>query len=367
MSYFSFSIKNISPLKTIHDTLENEVNSLIKTDFNTFIENKRHINSNKIYKNGAYSRFLETEVGLLSLKIPRCRKCKYFPSFLTPYKRQSSSLLLKITTIIKEVNYSFKKARNIIKTICGIDISDTHIRTIAEKYIDDVNTFFTRKLDNKYKYLLLDGTYFNKKDKKFCLHSVLALDERGKKELLSFKISKTENNITYKQLLEEVKERGITDVKLVVSDGFLGLEEKVKEVFPSTSFGMCFLHHKRAIERNDNMFITKEEKREYLKDITHLVKSDLNFNESIEKLRVLYKKHSHICTLLNITLHKMENLINFRLSPKNLWKSLYTTNLIETFNKHLKRYYKPKEHIDKVDNLIQFVSTFCLQHYVNTT
>jgi len=52
------------------------------------------------------------------------------------------------------------------------------------------------------------------------------------------------------------------------------------------------------------------------------------------------------------------SLFTFLSFPKEIRASIYTTNLIEGFNKHLKRYTKRKEQFPNEDSLIRFIGTY---------
>lgn len=346
--------KSIAHL-TLLSFCEEQYNSFIKKDFLFFCQDK------KDYKNGYYNRFLETECGLLSLRIPRLRHTGYIPSFILPYKRQSLSFILEIIGLIREENFVFSRVKRLLQKIYGISLSDTHLRFLIKNYSEDVNTFFYKSLSKDYKYIMLDGTYIGKGNK-CCLMSALGIDEDGNKEILTFRIAQTENLVSYREILTELVKRGLTDVKCIIADGFLGLDKIAKEVYKNALFGQCFLHYERAISRSENIFIEQEEKKAYINDLRRIVKSDLSFKESQTKLKAVLKKHSHLCELLNISYIKLEHLISFKIAPKKLWKTLYTTNPIELYHKHLKRNFKHKGHFKSRDNLLLFISSFCLKY-----
>ena len=53
----------------------------------------------------------------------------------------------------------------------------------------------------------------------------------------------------------------------------------------------------------------------------------------------------------------MSYLLTFYSFPRDIWRSIYSTNLIESFNKQIKKYTKRKEQFPNEESLERFLVT----------
>ena len=71
--------------------------------------------------------------------------------------------------------------------------------------------------------------------------------EDGSREVLSVVNYPNEGDICWKEELEVLKERGVTQIDLVVSDALQGIENAVCAAFPQASHQFCVAHVKQQI------------------------------------------------------------------------------------------------------------------------
>ena len=74
------------------------------------------------------------------------------------------------------------------------------------------------------------------------------------------------------------------------------------------------------------------------------------------------KKYQGIYPRVIDVLNDLDSLFTFYAFPENIQRSIYTTNLIENFNKNLKRGTKRKEQFPNEDSLERYVCTFCMDY-----
>lgn len=75
----------------------------------------------------------------------------------------------------------------------------------------------------------------------------LAVDATGHKEVLALRGSAEESKEGWQLLLEDLKKRGVSQVRLFVTDGDDGLLAALAEVFPATPRQRCGLHVQRSV------------------------------------------------------------------------------------------------------------------------
>jgi len=72
----------------------------------------------------------------------------------------------------------------------------------------------------------------------------------GYREILGARITDCENEMFWSGLFEDLKERGLTGVKRVVSDGHAGIQKAAEAAFLGASWQMCPVHCTRAVLKN---------------------------------------------------------------------------------------------------------------------
>jgi putative transposase len=76
----------------------------------------------------------------------------------------------------------------------------------------------------------------------------------GQKEVLGFWTSATEGAKLWRQILTEIRHRGVSDIGIACLDGLKGFPEAIQPVFPKTQVQLCILH----LVRNSLRFVNGE-------------------------------------------------------------------------------------------------------------
>lgn len=76
---------------------------------------------------------------------------------------------------------------------------------------------------------------------------VCGMNEEGKREVLAIEPMLEESRESYKQLIEKMKERGLSKPSLIISDAHKGLVAAIGECFPGASWQRCKVHFMRNI------------------------------------------------------------------------------------------------------------------------
>ena len=172
---------------------------------------------------------------------------------------------------------------------------------------------------------------------KDCVHIALGVDIQGKKEILAYSIAPEESLYIWKELLSDIRERGVEAVSLFCSDGLHGMKEATQETFPSSRFQRCLLH----VSRNIAAKVRVTDRKEILNDFK-VVYSKSTLEEARIQLAVFLEKWKKYQRVLDI-FERNDDLFTFYEYPLSVRKSIYVSNLIESYNKKLKRSFRKKE------------------------
>ncbi|MBZ2119138.1 IS256 family transposase, partial [Streptococcus infantis] len=172
---------------------------------------------------------------------------------------------------------------------------------------------------------------------KECIHIALGITAEGHKAVLGYEIAPNENNASWSDLLDRLHSQGLEQVSLVVTDGFKGLDQVVSQAYPLAKQQRCLIHISRnlasKVKQSDRALIVEQFKTIYRS--ASLEEGKQVLEAFITEWKATYPK---VMAQLELT----ENLLTFYRFPHQIWTSIYSTNLIESLNKEIKRQSKKK-------------------------
>lgn len=204
------------------------------------------------YRNGFYERELLMNVGKVTLRVPRTRNGGFSTSVFEKYQRIEKSLLLAMLEMVVN-GVSTRKVTNIVKKLCGESVSKSMVSTLTESLHDEVEAWNTRNLSSvdDCPYVFFDAMYIKVRDGNRVVPNAVyiakGLTDKGKRVILGFKIDKEESYDTWRNFISDLKNRGLTSPRLVISDAHKGLKKAIETEFLSTSWQRCVVHFKRNI------------------------------------------------------------------------------------------------------------------------
>lgn len=320
--------------------LEESINQILIEELDALLEYPLYErNDSDNSRNGSYQREYQSVYGTLHLNIPRDRLSRFETALFEKYQRRSSNIDEKIIDMYK-LGMTDSEISKLADEIYGKKYSSSTVSRITDALIRDVDSFKKRPLKKEYAVIYLDGTYMNlRRDTvaKECVHIALGVDMEGKKEILAYSIAPEESLYIWKELLLDLKQRGTEAVSLFCTDGLHGMKEAVQESFPYSRFQRCLLH----VSRNIASKVRVSDRKEILNDF-----KDVYSKQTLEQARTQldlfldkWKKYQRVLDIFE----KNDDLFTFYSYPESVRKSIYVSNLIESYNKKLKRSFKKKE------------------------
>lgn len=311
-------------------------------------------------RNGQYFRQIDSEYGKLSICVPRDRKGEFKANLIPPYSRRVDALE---TTIIQlyEKGITTREIADLIEKMYGTHYSPTTISNITAIVEDQVTAYHQRRFSSTdYVCLFLDATYGPlRRDtvQKESVYVALGIKADGHKGILDYCIAPTENSEVWSELLTGLVSRGIKHVQLVIADGLVGLDSALNHNYPQAKFQRCLIHMSRNIMQkvrvNDRAEVVNEFKelhRAKTRDEAQLI-----LNRFIDHWESKYPRMVR-------NLASTSNLLTFLEFPPSIRRTIYSTNIIESFNKKLKHKTKVKEQFPNESALDRFLATIILEY-----
>lgn len=345
--------------------VEKAINTVLEAELTGFLNYEKHsvegYNTGNS-RNGSYSKTIYSEYGKLSIKVPRDRNSEFTPQTLVPYKRNTQNLEETIILLYKR-GMTTREIGKIVEQLYGHYYSPQTISVITKQLDEKVKEYHSRKITKEYAVVYADSTYISVKRGtvgKEALHILIGITISGEKEILSYELFPTESPENYKDMLEDLKKRGLNKVLLFVTDGLKGIKEKLEEVFPKAKYQTCWTH----VIRNVLLKVRSKDKTEISEDLKAVYQAstkdeaEKNLALFIDKYKGKYPKVTN--SLLDIR----DCLFTYYLFPKPIRRSIYTTNIIENYNKHLKKGIKKKEQFPNEQSLNRYVCVSACEYNV---
>ncbi|MDW3677762.1 IS256 family transposase, partial [Enterococcus faecium] len=336
------------------DYLERAINSLLQAELTAFLDYEKYdrngFNSGNS-RNGNYSRTFKTEYGELNLTIPRDRNGEFSQQTLPAYKRTNDTLE---TTIIHlfEKGVTMSEIADLIEKMYGHHYTPQTISNMSKLVSEDVLAFKERTLESSYSVIFMDATHIPVKRQtvsKEAVYITIGIRLDGTKEVLGFTIAPTESAYIWKEVLQDLKNRGLKEVLLVVTDGLSGIEESIHSVYPNAQFQQCCVH----VSRNIAHKVRVRDRKEICEDFK-LVYQANSKEEALDHIDFMTRKwKKQYPRVVNLLLNPA--LLTFYNFPHTIRRTIYSTNLIEGFNKQLKRYTRRKEQFPNEESLERFL------------
>ena len=288
------------------------------------------------YRNGYRKRSWETRVGEIELAIPKLRKGGYYPSLLEP-RRPAEKALLAVVQEAYLKGVSTRKVDALLKALGLTGIDKSKVSRICKELDQAVEQFSQRQLQEGYPYVWLDALYLkvrqNHRVVSMAMVIAVGVDEQGERHLLGFDLGGSEDEAFWLAFLRSLVKRGLKRVQLVVSDAHEGLKKAISQVFTGASWQRCRVHFMRNILAR----IPHKDKKE-VADAVRLVFEQPSRQSAEDQLRHLAEKMDPIYPKAATLLLEAEaDILAYKSFPKEHWRRIHSTNLVERLNREIKR------------------------------
>jgi len=316
---------------TVQNLLEGEMERFLGAGSYERTEERRG------YRNGYKPRSYKTRVGRLELQVPQDREGKFQTELFERYQRNEQALVLSLMEMVVQ-GVSTRKVRAITETLCGIEFSRSQVSELSKGLDGKIAQWRNRKLEGAYPYLMVDARYENVRvgGRVVSRGALIAIgiSEAGYREILGTWVADTESEATWSEVFRDLRERGLTGVRYVVSDQHTGLVLAIRRYFQGAVWQRCQVHFMRNILG----LVSSEEGRktvlQHLREITQaptLEAAEAGIRKAVEALEGKYPK------VANYLDEQGEDILGVYSLPEGHRKRMRTTNMLERFNEEIRR------------------------------
>lgn len=288
------------------------------------------------YRNGYRQRSWETRVGEIELAIPKLRQGSYYPSLLEP-RRLAEKALLAVVQEAYLKGVSTRKVDDLLKALGLTGIDKSKVSRICKELDQSVEQFRQRQLQESYPYVWLDALYLkvrqNHRVVSLAMVVAVGVDEEGERHLLGFDLGGSEDEAFWLAFLRSLVTRGLKRVQLVISDAHEGLKKALSQVFAGASWQRCRVHFMRNL-----LARIPHRDKQAVADAARLIFEQPNRQSAVNQLRGLVEKMAPVYPKAAALLLEAEpDILAYKTFPKEHWRRIHSTNLLERLNREIKR------------------------------
>jgi putative transposase len=312
--------------------------ALMETEVTALVGAERHERSDErtAYRNGTRVRTWDTRVGTVDLAIPKVRPGTYFPSLLQPRRRTEQALV----TVVQEAyvhGVSTRKVDDLVKAL-GLDgISKSEVSRMCAELDPVVEAFRTRPLTGEYPYLWVDATYHKVRveGRVVSQATVVAIGVtfEGERHVLGVDVGASEDRSFWTAFLRGLVKRGLSGVRLVISDAHEGLKQAISTVLTGAAWQRCRVHFMRNL-----LATVPHAAREPIAAIVRTIFAQPDHASALVQLhKVADGLQARLPQAAALLEEAAEDILAYKHFPEEHRQQLHSTNPLERLNKEIKR------------------------------
>ena len=316
------------------------------------------------WRNGARERLLATKAGDVNLKIPKLRKGSFFPSILERRRRIDRALFAVVMEAYVH-GVSTRKVDDLVAALgAASGISASEVSRICKGLDEEMAAFRTRSLGHvEFPYAFLDATYLKGRVRNQVVsRAVVAatgVSAEGEREVLGLAVGDTENEAFWTEFLRSLRSRGLSGVRLVISDHHLGLKNAIATVFVGAAWQRCRVHFMRnalaKVPRANAEMVAADNRTIFAQPAAGAV------GEQFERIvATLSTQFPEVAAML---CDAREDLTAFAAFPLEHWRKIWSTNPLERLHREVKRRTNVVGVFPNDESIVRLVTAVILEQH----
>ena len=326
----------------IRETIE----ALIVEELDAVLGCSRHerTDERRGYRNGVETRRITTQAGTREIAVPRGRVLREdgateeFRSELLPRYARRTLAIDEAILACYLAGHNSRRIRKALEPLLGSEhLSKSAVSRIVGRLKDVYDSWDRRDLaEERYTVLYLDGFHLKARMVRRVVSvpvlAVLGVAPDGTKVLVALRLASSESGTAWGDIIRDLVRRGLAAPALVIVDGHAGLRSALSK-WAGTKIQRCTEHKRRNLKDHCPRHAWAEVRRDYNRII--YAGDGLAARKAYD---AFVTKWTTLCPAVVRSLEEGgAELLTFYEFPKAAWKSLRTTNPLETLNREFRR------------------------------
>jgi putative transposase len=289
-------------------------------------------------RNGYRPREWDTRAGTVELAIPKLRTGSYFPDWLLQHRRRAEQALVSVVATSYLLGVSTRRVEKLVEQLGVASLSKSQVSEMAQHLDAQVEAFRNRPLDaGPYTFVWVDALTIKVREhgRTVNVHALIAVGVNGdgQREVLGLDVSSQEDGAGWLAFLRSLTARGLSGVRLVVSDAHRGLVDAIGATLGGAAWQRCRTHYLRNL-------LTKVPKsaQPWVATMVRTIFDQPDPASVREQFaRVVEAIAAKFADAGEHLDQAREDLLAFASFPHEVWRQIWSNNPQERLNKEIRR------------------------------
>jgi len=333
-------------IKTIFADLAKEkdgFNKLLKLSLNAMMEaeRKEYNNENSDTSNGFRERrILGAGEEQIILDVPRSRYSNFYPKLLLILNNREEEAK-KVAFKLYKSGLTTEQIGEIFHELYGKYYSKSQVSRMFNYAREQVTQWLERPLEAYYPIVYIDAIFISTRRgdsvSKEAYYIVLGVKPDRTRDVLGIINYPTENSEGWKEIIGNLKQRGVKRIDLFVSDARTAIENAISYYYSKANIQFCAVH----LERNVLKGVKKADRKEIAKELKEVFLTN-QLDDSIAQgwqrwIKFVNKNKQKYPHIKRMTTDRYRYYFTYLKYNYKIRQMIYTTNWIERLNKDFRR------------------------------
>ncbi len=306
-------------------------------------------------KNGKTSKTIKHPSGNFELDAPRDRNGTFEPQLIKKNQTTLTDEIERKVLSMFSIGMSYRDINQHVEDMYGLNVSNATVSAITDKLIPELKAWQQRPLDSHYPIVWLDAIHYKvKEDGRYvskAVYTLLALNMKGKKEILGLHLSENEGANYWLSVLTDLHNRGVKDILIACVDGLTGFPEAIASIFPHTETQLCVIHQ----IRNSMKYVASKNQKAFMADLKPVYRAVSKEAAEMALDELEAKWGDAYPLVINSWRRKWHNLSHYFKYPEHIRKVIYTTNAVEAVHRQFRKLTKTKGAFPNENSLLKLL------------
>ncbi|MDO3682228.1 IS256 family transposase [Paenibacillus ehimensis] len=330
--------------RTLKELFADVLQEALEAELDTHLGYERHDVKNKQTRNsrnGYSKKTVTSEYGDVEIEVPRDRLGEFEPVVVKKNQTNVTGIEEQIIALYAK-GVSTRDIQDHLQGLYGVEVSPTLISNVTNKIVPLIKEWQNRPLQQVYTVVFLDAIHFKVKQEGHIVNKaaymVIGIDLDGNKDVLGIWIGENESAKFWLNVLNELKNRGVQDILITCVDNLSGFSQAIAACYPKTDIQKCIIHQ----IRNSTRYVSYKDLKKVTADLKPIYKAVTEEAALLELDRFEENWGSKYPLIIKSWRQNWDELATFFKYPPELRKLIYTTNMIESYHRQLRKVTKGK-------------------------
>jgi putative transposase len=295
------------------------------------------------HRNGHTPKTVQSELGPIAVRTPRDRRGSFEPKLVGKRQTRLAGLDEKILALYAG-GMTVRDIEAHLRDLYGVQIGRDTISRVTDAVLEDVEAWRTRPLEAVYPIVYFDCLMVKLREDRSvrsrACYLAIGVSVDGERDVLGIWWQETEGAKFWLAVLNDLHQRGVSDVLVACVDGLAGFPEAIEAVFPQAWVQTCIVHQ----IRNSMRYVAYKDRKAVARDLKPVYRA-VNVEAAEHALAAFDERWGGRYPMIaDAWRARWAQITPFLALPEDLRRAVYTTNSIENLNRQIRKTIKTRGH-----------------------